>query len=460
VTALLVWGGGEFGGAAQLVAGQYRVYAITGTDDGTNLPAAIQAILQQPAANRSGSEQQQLRAYHASVAPDMKNVRYEIANLTERLEVLTQPHAVMVMNTAAKPRETHVLHRGQYDQPGDLVHPGVPASLPPLRRVPDDRVANRLDLAHWLVRPDHPLTARVAVNRLWQLLFGTGLVATSADFGAQGSPPSHPELLDWLAVEFVESGWDVKRLIQKIVLSATYRQSSYVSPASLQVDPTNRLLSHGPRFRLQGEFIRDGALKMSGLLVERIGGPSVKPYQPPGLWKEVSHFGSTPATAQVFVQDHGGKLYRRSMYTYWKRTVPPPAMVSFDAPNQELCTLRRRTTNTPLQALVLMNDTQFIEASRAFAERILDEGPEEIEAKICFAFELATARLPTQQESDILGQTYRRNLKQYRSHPARALSILQVGEADRDTQLDPAEHAAWTGVTNLILNLSETITKG
>jgi hypothetical protein len=308
----------------------------------------------------------------------------------------------------------------------------------------------------------------VAVNRIWQLLFGTGLVSTSADFGSQGSPPSHPLLLDWLALDFIESGWDVKRLVGKMVRSATYQQSSHVSPHSLQIDPNNRLLSHGPRFRLQGEFIRDASLKVSGLLVEQIGGPSVKPYQPPGLWKEISHFGSTPATAQAFVQEHGGKLYRRSMYTYWKRTVPPPSMVSFDAPNRELCTLQRQTTNTPLQALVLLNDPQFVEASRAFAERILRQGPRlgshgsslNIDARIRFAFELATARNPTQKEVDILAQAYQQRLKQYQAQPARALAILQVGESDRDTSLDPAEHAAWTGVANLILNLSETITKG
>jgi hypothetical protein len=466
ITALLVWGGGQFGGSGQLVAGQYRFYALTGTDDGTNLPAVVQTTLQKPAASRSSTEQEQLQAYYASIAPELKNLRRQIANLTDRLNDLTQPHDVMVMNTAPKPRQTHILNRGQYDQPGKLVHPGVPASLPALSAVPLEGEANRLDLAQWLVKPNHPLTARVAVNRIWQLLFGTGLVSTSADFGSQGSPPSHPKLLDWLAVDFIESGWNVKRLISKIVQSATYQQSSYITPHSLQVDPNNRLLSHGPRFRLQGEFIRDATLKVSGLLVDQVGGPSVKPYQPPGLWKEVSHFGSTPATAQAFVQEHGDKLYRRSMYTYWKRTVPPPSMVSFDAPNRELCTLSRQTTNTPLQALVLLNDPQFVEASRAFAERILRQGPRlgphgsprNIKAKIRFAFELATARMPTQQEVDILVQAYQQNFKQYQAQPERAIATLQVGESERDTDLDLSEHAAWTGVAKLILNLSETIT--
>jgi len=304
------------------------------------------------------------------------------------------------------------------------------------------------------------LPTRVAVNRIWQQFFGTGIVASSADFGSQGVPPSHPELLDTMAIDFIESGWDVKRLIKKIVMSTTYRQSSHVSPTLIEADPNNQWLSRGPRFRLQAEFVRDAALQVSGLLVNRIGGPSVKPYQPAGLWREISHYGSSPATAQVFVQDHGEKLYRRSMYTYWKRTVPPPSMVSFDAPSRELCVMRRSATNTPLQALVLLNDPQFVEASRALAQRILREGPEDTEAKIAFAFELATARPPTSQELSIFRDAYHRALEEFQSNPKRALVYLQVGESDRDSKIDPAEHAAWTSVASMILNLSETITKG
>jgi len=452
ITALLVWGGG-----ADLMGGQYRFYALTGTDDGTNLPEAVQSILNSPDADRSAEHKQQLQDYYATVAPELENTRYEIANLTEQLRLLDEAQPVMVMNTAEKPRDTFKLNRGQYNQPGEKVMPGVPACLP---QMAEDARADRLGLAEWLVDPAHPLTARVAVNRVWQLLFGTGIVSSSADFGSQGQPPTHPELLDYLAVDFVENGWDVKRLIKKIVLSATYQQSSQITPELLHVDPNNHMLARGARFRLQAEFIRDAALKVSGLLVDRVGGPSVRPYQPAGLWLEISHFGSSPATSQVFVQDHGEKLYRRSMYTYWKRTVPPPAMISLDAPNRELCVMRRASTNTPLQALVLLNDPQFVEASRALAERAILEGPQSVSDRIGFIFELATTRLPTEQETEILQQAYENSLAEFKDNPSRAEEYLRVGESVRNSQIELAEHAAWASVASMILNLSETITKG
>jgi len=457
ITTLMVWGGGEFGGGAALSPGHFRVFAITGTDEDTNLPPEVQTLLQKAASELNAEESLRLQNYYAAIAPELANLRHERDNLNERLTVMSKPHQIMVMNTSATPRETHILNRGQYDQPGEKVTPEVPECLPSL---PTDAPANRLGLARWLTEPNHPLTARVAVNRFWQQLFGTGIVSTSADFGSQGQPPSHPKLLDYLAVDFVESGWDVKRMIKQIVLSATYQQSSHISPELLKIDPQNRLLSRGPRFRLQGEFVRDSALQIGGLLVNRIGGPSVKPYQPPGLWREISHFGSSPATAQVFVQDHGEKLYRRSMYTYWKRTVPPPSMVSFDAPNRELCTIQRAITNTPLQALVLLNDPQFVEASRALAERILRHKSTDIASRINFAFELATSREPTAEEQEILTSAYQRVLQDFRNHPKRALAYLAVGESDRDRKLDPVEHAAWASVASMILNLSETVTKG
>jgi hypothetical protein len=347
--------------------------------------------------------------------------------------------------------------RGQYDQPTEKVEPGVPASLPPL---PEGAEPNRMGLAKWLVQHEHPLTARVAVNRLWHMLFGRGLVPTLEDFGSQGQPPSHPELLDWLAVDFVRRGWDVKATMKQMVMSATYRQSSWVTAELASRDPTNRLLARGPRHRLQAEFIRDTALKVSGLLSDQIGGPSVHPYQPAGLWKEVSHYGSSPATAQVFVQDHGEKLYRRGVYTFWKRTVPPPSLVSFDAPNRELCTVRRSVTNTPLQALVLLNDPQYVEASRAFAQRILLESSDETDERIRFAFEVAMSRLPTDQELAVLRRAVAREMASYRNDSQAANTYLQVGESPRNESLDPIEHAAWTSIASLILNLSETITKG
>jgi hypothetical protein len=306
--------------------------------------------------------------------------------------------------------------------------------------------------------PDHPLTARVAVNRFWHTLFGAGIVKTPADFGAQGEWPSHLELLDWLAVDFVESGWDAKALIRRIVTSATYRQSSAASAELLERDPANRLLARGPRFRLSAEAIRDSALKTSGLLVPWIGGPSVNPYTPGDLWREVSHYGSTPATAQTFVQDHGEKLYRRSLYTYWKRTVPPPNMAAFDAPNRETCVVERPVTTTPLQALVLLNDVQFVEAARAFAERILaHEG--DAAARLRWAFEEVTSRPPSAEELIILESALYRETARYAANEAAARAFLANGESLRNERIPAVKHAAWAQVAALMMNLSEAVTR-
>ena len=451
LTVMLIWGGG--GG---LSGGKCRLSTISGNDDQSNVPQDIREILSVSPGQRSPQQKQRIRSYHASVAPKRANLRYQIKNLRQRLKSITGQHEVMVMNTAKHPRVTHILSRGQYDQPADVVTPGVPASLP---QPPADFAPNRLGLAEWFIEADHPLTARVAVNRIWQLLFGKGIVATSADFGSQGDSPTHPELLDWLACDFVEGGWDVKRLIKKLVMSAAYQQGSVSSAEKKEADPYNQLLSRGPRFRLAAEFVRDSVLQVSGLLVHRLGGPSVRPYQPPNLWREVSHYGSSPATAQVFVQDHGERLYRRSMYTYWKRTVPPPSMVSFDAPNREICTVQRARTNTPLQALVMLNDPQFVEASRNFAQRILHSGTE-TDARIQFAFEQALGRLPSEAELKIVRQSLKRELVRFRKNPGAAELYLRVGESERDPDLELEEHAAWTTVANMMLNLSEMITKG
>ena len=371
VTVMLVWGGGKYGGRQALMAGDYQVFGISGQDDGTNIPAAIQTVLAVEPNARNAEQIETLKAYYSQIAPEFKNLRYQRANLKERRQMLTDSFETMVMNTAKKPRETFILNRGQYDQPTEKVSTGVPGFLPGL---PEQAPANRMALAQWLTSRENPLVTRVAVNRFWEMLFGQGIVSTTADFGSQGDPPTHPKLLDWLAVDFYESGWDVKRIMKKTLMSATYQQSSAGTPELWKQDPQNRLLARGGRFRLQAEAIRDATLKVSGLLVERVGGASVNPYQPEGLWREVSHYGSSPATAQVFVQDHGEKLYRRSMYTYWKRTVPPPNMQTFDAPNREVCLVSRARTNTPLQSLVLLNDVQFVEASRNYAERVMKEG--------------------------------------------------------------------------------------
>jgi hypothetical protein len=307
------------------------------------------------------------------------------------------------------------------------------------------------------VDPAHPLTSRVAVNRFWQMYFGTGIVKTQEDFGVQGEPPVHPELLDWLATEFVRSAWDVKAMQRLIVTSATYRQSSVVSPALLERDPENRLLGRGPRLRLPAEMIRDTALKASGLLNDQIGGPSVFPYQPPGLWEEMA-FGEG-FSAQSYVQSHGKDLYRRGMYTFWKRTVPPASLATFDAPDREKCTARRAQTNTPLQALVMMNDPTYVEAARALAQRTITEAGKDEKRRVEYAFRLATARKPSGKEVGVLRQLLKGREDEFRRNRSAALKLVSVGESPRDERIDVAELAAWTTVASAILNLDETITK-
>ncbi len=326
--------------------------------------------------------------------------------------------------------------------------------LPPL---PKDAPLNRLTLAKWLVDPGHPLTSRVAVNRFWQTYFGVGIVKTQEDFGVQGDAPVHPELLDWLATEFVRTGWDMRAMQRLLVTSATYRQSSNVTPALLEKDPENRLLARAPRLRLPAEMIRDTALAASGLLNGEIGGPSVFPYQPGGLWEEMA-FGEG-FSVQSYEQSHGKDLYRRGMYTFWKRTVPPASMATFDAPDREKCTARRALTNTPLQALALLNDPTYVEAARALAERAVLEGGQGDTARIAYAFRLATARRPTTSETAVLSALLGKQRASFRRDPQAAPKLLSVGESPRKTRMDPAELAAWTMVASTILNLDETITK-
>jgi hypothetical protein len=359
----------NFGVNAPLVAKRFEFLAVTGEDDGSDLPPEIISIIEKPASDQAEYERQAVVAYFVEHAEATQRQRVELANLEERLRVLTEKFPTMVMDQAEQAaRHVYLWSEATTRRRRRRFRPGRP---PRCRRCPLMRLGIGLAWLSGSTAPNHPLTARVAVNRFWQTLFGTGIVKTTADFGAQGEWPSHPELLDWLAVDFVESGWDVKALVRKIVTSATYRQTSAASDDLIARDPANQLLARGPRFRLPAEFIRDAALKSSGLLVDRIGGPSVNPYTPGDLWREISHYGSSPATSQAFMQDHGEKLYRRSLYTYWKRTVPPPNMAAFDAPNREICTVQRASTTTPLQALVLLNDVQFVEAGRALAERMM-----------------------------------------------------------------------------------------
>ena len=353
----------------------------------------------------------------------------------------------------AEPLPQHILIRGQYDKPGELVTPAVPAFLPPLATT--NARPNRLDLARWIVDPRHPLTARVTVNRTWQQLFGAGLVRTPADFGTQGEPPTHPELLDWLASEFVRTGWDVKAFVRLLVTSRTYRQDSQVSPALLERDPTNRLLARGPRYRLDAEQLRDQALALGGMLRPDIGGPPVKPYQPINIWEPVAFGGSNTKT---YVQDHGDALYRRSLYSFWKRTAPAPSMSTFDAPSRETYCVGRARSNTPLQALALMNDVQNFEAARAFAERLLTRPGSEAD-RLAYAFRCATARTPTREERGLLGEALKTHRTHFAAAPAEAAKVLTNGESKPKAVLPAPEFAAWTMVANLLLNLDETVTR-
>jgi hypothetical protein len=395
----------------------------------------VSVIAARPAGERTPLQALKLHRYFLDhEAPsDIRQARKQLLELRRQRDRLIESFpTTMVM------QEMH----------GEKVSPGVPASLPQLGAgVPN----NRLGLARWLVDPANPLTARVTVNRYWQMLFGIGLVKTVEDFGSQGEWPTHPALLDWLATEFVRNGWDVKAILRTIVTSATYRQSSRVNPELVRRDPENRLLARGPRFRLSAEMVRDQALFASGLLVEKLGGPSVKTYQPASLWKELADVEYEP--------DHGENLYRRSLYTFWKRTVAPPNMIAFDAAGRETCIVRQTRTNTPLQALTLMNDVTYVEASRVLAQRVLREEHGTAEQRLTRMFRLLIARPPRPVEMNILRADLERHLTHYQRDRQAALRLLAVGEARRDEKLDVAELAAYTAVANLILNLDETITR-
>jgi hypothetical protein len=356
---------------------------------------------------------------------------------------------IMVMREMPERRATFVLRRGAYDAPGERVEPGTPEAILPF---PADQPRNRLGLARWVVDRSNPLTARVVVNRVWRTHFGRGLVGTAGDFGGQGELPVQAELLEWLAGWFMDNGWNLKALHRLIVTSATYRQSSATPPELAVRDPDNRLLARGPRHRLEAEQIRDGALAVSGLLNRSLGGPSVKPYQPAGLWEE-------SGTGKTYVQDKGEKLYRRSLYTFWRRTAPPPAMLTFDATSREVCTARRETTTTPLQALVLLNDPQFVEAARVWAERLVREAGSDLEGRFVRAFRLGTGRAPGRQELAVLADLYREQLARFAREPDAAGHLLGVGERPADRSLPADQVAAMTVVASAVMNLDEFVMK-
>jgi hypothetical protein len=375
-----------------------------------------------------------------------------LAAVRERVSASNNVTKVMVMDTLPQPRETYTFEKGAYDKPTTTkVSFSVPASLPPMAK---DAPKNRLGLAQWIVSRDNPLTARVTVNRFWQAFFGVGLVKTAEDFGVQGEVPLHRELLDWLAAEFIESGWDVKALMRLIVTSETYRQSSKFNVSSFkaaEIDPENRYLARGPRFRMPSWMIRDQALFVSGLMKEQLGGPSVKPYQPEGIWEEAT-FGK-----KSYVQDHGDALYRRTLYTFWRRIVGPTML--FDNAARQVCAVKTTRTNTPLQALVTLNDITYVEAARALAQRVLVANRGNEDAALEQAFRWVTCRAPSGAEKALLKQQLGQLRAQQGADRAAASKLLTVGESKRDESLDPAEHAVWTSLCLMLLNLDETVTK-
>ena len=419
--------------------------------DADSVPADIAAIL---ATTKELSTEQAVQTrnyYRREHSPEFKSNFEQVAKWREENEAVDKAiPTTLVAKEMDKARETFLLMRGEYDKKGDRIEPTVPSILSPF---PAGAPTNRLGLAQWLIDPAHPLTARVMVNRLWQQFFGVGLVKTSDDFGIQGEPPTHPQLLDWLATEFVQCGWDVQRLQRLMLTSATYRQTSKTTPEMHARDPENRLLARGARFRMDGEVLRDTALFVGGLLVEKQGGRSVKPYEPPGLWEAVSFNNS-----QKYVQDKGEGNYRRSLYTHWKRQSPPPNMLLFDAPTREYCVVRRPRTNTPLQALALLNDPQFVEASRGLGFRMLRDGGDNVRKKIAYGFRVAIGREPSAEEVKVLARTFEEEFAEFRNEQASAAKFVSVGE-NKPTDVDAVELAAWTTVASTILNLDEAVTK-
>ena len=394
----------------------------------------------------------ELEYFKANPPPELvPRIKQVVRSVDEEIAVLKRDldrdhTSVMVMDYKPDLRKTHILIRGAYDQYGEEVTSGVPAVLPPLEAT--DK-ATRLDLAHWITRPDHPLTARVAVNRTWQMVFWRGIVESAGDFGNQGSWPTHPELLDWLAVDLVENKWDLRHLLKTILNSETYHRSAVTTPEQLENDPRNITLAHSPRTRLPAEVIRDQALAVSGLLNPAVGGPGVHPPQP-DLWREISHFGydGKPFTAQIFVPGRGSSIHRRSLYTFWKRTSPPPVMALFDAPTRETCAVVRGATNTPLQALVVMNEPQFVEAGIALGKRMIQEGGTSPSSRLTYGFRLTTGRAPESEEVKVLEKSLARHLERY-----------SINEADAKALAGTPEQAAYAVLGSTLINLDEFINR-
>ncbi len=429
--------------------------------DTLGLPADLTPVLKDgPEKNPTADLREKLlRFYLAYIArpanPDVQQrLTAWLTAQTVRAAIEESVPGTFIFKNLDQPREAFVMLRGQYDKPGEKVEPAVPAIFPALQKSAPDARASRLDLAKWLLAPEHPLTARVTVNRVWQQFLGTGLVKTSSDFGSQGEVPSHPELLDWLAVWYRENGWNTKALVKLMVTSATFRQDAHVTPDLLKVDPENRLYARGPRFRLDAEQIRDNVLYVSGLINLQMGGRGIKGYQPPNIWEPV---GYADSNTRFYLQDHGADLYRRSIYAFLKRTAPPPFMSNFDAPNREQACARRERSNTPLQALQLMNDTQHFEAARAFGERIVTEGGNTPEERITFAYRVVLSRQPQPEELAIVKQALDSYLIRFNKDPEAAKKVVAVGESKPKSGRPEPELAAYTLLANLVLNLDETV---
>ncbi len=449
--SLLIFTLAQKHGAGETI-GRFRLSGTTQALPVRELPENIKGILATKPVERNDKQHEELNNYFRAVAPSVAKIDTQLRRLRKDLDEV-KPVALPVMRELAadKRRETHLLNKGNFLAPGEPVEAGVPAAFPPL---PSGAPTNRLGLAQWLVSRENPLTARVTVNRLWAQLFGTGIVETEEDFGTQGAMPTHRELLDWLAVEFMDNGWDMKAILKTMVMSATYQQSSRATPELLDKDPRNRWYARGPRRRLDAEMVRDQALALSGLLSRKIGGPSVYPAQPDGLWRAAFNGERTWATSK------GDDRYRRGLYTFWRRTVPYPSMATFDAPSRETCTVRRIPTNTPLQAFVTMNDPVYVEASQALGRRIVREGGNTVADRMRYGLLLCLARPPQDEQVQTLVELYDKELARYRESEidAKKLATEPIGELPDG--LNAAEAAAWTSVANVLLNLDGVLTKG
>jgi hypothetical protein len=439
----------SYGGKHTL--GRFRLSAATAPRPVrmSQVPDGVSKILAAAPASRTAAQKDELARYYRSIAPELAKVREQLASLA-RQQAAIRPATTLILQELPTPRATHIQIRGNHKNLGAKVSPAVPAKWHPL---PKGEPTNRLGLARWLVDPNNPLVGRVTMNRVWARYFGRGFVETSEDFGAQGEPPTHPELLDWLAAEFVRQKWSLKAMHKLIVTSATYRQSSRVTPELYQRDQFNRLLARGPRFRMAAEVVRDNALAVSGLLNRKVGGPSVFPYQPDGIW-------FNPYSGDRWVISTSGDQYRRGLYTFWRRTAPYAAFTAFDAPSREVCTERRARTNTPLQALATMNDKAFVEPAAALARRVMGEVNLGDKERAVHGFRLCVARKPRAVELNLLLGLYRQNLEKYKKDPAAARALATSGLAPPPREMNTAELAAWTVVANVLMNLDETLTKG